>query len=167
MVDLDQHIDEQSVRSLLKSVKDPEIPLLSIVDLGMLSSVEVNSDSRTLRVHITPTFVGCPAIDTIQTNVRECLSTLDSYTVEVVVDLATPWSSNRLTEEGRQALAAHGLALPPRFEGAFEPEILLNAECPFCHSTNTKLVSPFGPTLCRALYHCNSCLQGFEQFKAI
>ncbi len=155
------------IRECLQSVKDPEIPTISIVDLGMLTDIQLDTSKRDVRVVITPTFVGCPAIDYIKRDIERSLEHLGLQSLRVDMDFRTPWSSNRLSEQGRSALAAHGLALPPRFEGEFEPEIMLNAACPFCSSTNTRLVSPFGPTLCRAFYHCNSCQQGFEQFKAV
>ncbi|MCX7930216.1 MAG: phenylacetate-CoA oxygenase subunit PaaJ [Chlorobi bacterium] len=158
-------LTHEMVYAALEDVHDPEIPVLSIVDMGIVTDVTI-SDSR-VAVTITPTFVGCPALDAIRTAIAHRLSALSIANVEVIVDYATPWSSNRLSERGRQALAEIGFAPPPRFEGEFEPDILLNAQCPYCGSSHTVLRSPFGPALCRAIYYCNDCHQAFEQFKAI
>jgi ring-1,2-phenylacetyl-CoA epoxidase subunit PaaD len=153
------------VLAALAQVHDPELPMLSIVDMGIVTSVEIAPDS--ISVAITPTFVGCPALAMIERAVRETLQQFPVERVEVRVDYSTPWTTNRMTERGRQALAEHGLAPPPRFEGDFEPAILLNAQCPYCGSTNTHLRSPFGAALCRAVYYCNDCRQAFEQFKPV
>lgn len=151
----------------LKDVKDPEIPSISVVDLGIITNVKIEPETRSVSVTMTPTFVGCPALDHMQKEIRARVESLSFDDVNVIVDYSTPWSSNRVTDDGRKALHTHGLALPMKFEGDFEPEIMLNAQCPFCGSSNTRLISPFGPTLCRALYTCNSCSQGFEQFKPV
>lgn len=160
-------LNEARVRERLFLVKDPEIPTISIVDLGIVRTITIDAEKRAIEVVICPTFVGCPAMDYIQRDIEQQLAVFEASSITVKVDQRAVWSTNMLSEAGRAALARHGLALPPHFQGDFEPEILLNAECPFCHSSNTQLVSPFGPTLCRALYHCNSCKQGFEQFKAV
>lgn len=158
---------KDDVLTALHDVKDPEIPLISVVDLGIITKVDIDEAARSVSVTMTPTFVGCPALDHMRKEIHERVSLLSFDDVRVTVDYTTPWSSNLVTDRGREALHKHGLALPMRFEGDFEPEIMLNAECPFCGSANTRLVSPFGPTLCRALYTCNSCAQGFEQFKPV
>jgi ring-1,2-phenylacetyl-CoA epoxidase subunit PaaD len=156
-----------AVLRALHDVKDPEIPTISVVDLGIITKVEVDAASRHIAVTMTPTFVGCPALDYMQRDIESRLRMMKAQHVTVTVDYTTPWSSNRVTEQGREALHKHGLALPVKFEGEFDPEIMLNAACPFCGSTHTRLVSPFGPTLCRAFYHCQSCQQSFEQFKPV
>jgi ring-1,2-phenylacetyl-CoA epoxidase subunit PaaD len=154
-----------AVWAALAHVHDPEIPALSIVDMGIVTALDVTPDSIT--VTITPTFVGCPALEMIKDAIREQLAEFPVERVEVLVDYSTPWSTNRITDRGRAALAALGFAPPPRFDGEFEPEILLNAKCPNCGSTNTTLQSPFGPALCRAIYYCTDCRQAFEQFKPL
>ncbi|MFM8569468.1 MAG: 1,2-phenylacetyl-CoA epoxidase subunit PaaD [Candidatus Kapaibacterium sp.] len=155
------------ILTALQDVKDPEIPLISVVDLGIITKVEIDEVRRGVSVTMTPTFVGCPALDHMRREILARVRQMPFDTVDVNVDYTTPWSSNRVSDRGREALHKHGLALPMRFEGEFEPEIMLNAECPFCGSSNTRLVSPFGPTLCRALYTCTACSQGFEQFKPV
>lgn len=156
----------EDVLTALAEVHDPEIPGLSIVDLGIVTNVALSEDARKVVVTITPTFVGCPALQLIVELIRQRLHQLVEH-VEVQVDYSTPWSTNRISERGRAILRERGFAPPPRFEGDFEPAILLNAQCPNCGSTNTTLRTPFGPALCRAIYYCNDCRQAFEQFKPL
>ncbi len=158
-------ITADAVWEALEQVHDPEIPALSIVDMGIVTNLDVSAER--ISVTITPTFVGCPALEMIKQSIKERLSAFPVDEVQVQVDYTTPWTTNRLTERGRAALASLGFAPPPKFEGEFEPAILLNAECPLCGSTNTTLRSPFGPALCRAIYYCNDCHQAFEQFKPL
>lgn len=150
----------------LKEVKDPEIPTISLVDLGVVAEVTID-DANVAHVTLTPTFVGCPAMDYMRADVRKRLSTMGFADIDVQVNLDTTWSSNRITEEGKKRLLEHGLAPPPHFEGVLELEVLNNLACPFCGSHNTTLQSPFGPTLCRSIHYCNTCLQAFEGFKPI
>lgn len=157
------HKDE--ILHALQDVKDPEIPTVSAVDLGVITNVEVVDNA--VHIVMTPTFVGCPAIEYMQNDVKNRIQQMGVDEVTVEVDMTTPWSTNNVTEQGLEGLRKHGLALPQRFEGEFEPEILLNASCPFCQSTHTTLQSMFGPTLCRAIYYCNTCKQAFEQFKPV
>lgn len=158
-------ITPEDVYAALEQVYDPEIPMLSIVDLGIVRGIEVSPER--VRVSITPTFVGCPALEMIRTTICEKLKERGVQEVEVHVDYSVPWSTNRITDRGRAILAERGFAPPPRFEGEFEPEILLTAQCPHCGSTNTTLRTPFGPALCRAIYFCHDCRQAFEQFKPL
>ena len=155
------------VYEVLQSVCDPEIPTISVVDMGIVTAVEVVHDDH-VRVAMTPTFVGCPAIDVMRNDVLNAIQQLGVSTVEVNVNFDVPWSTNRLTEAGRAALLKHGLAPPEHYESlALELEVLNNVACPYCGSRNTTLKSPFGPTLCRSLHYCNACLQAFEGFKPI
>jgi len=158
-------ITANKVWQALEQVHDPEIPTLSIVDMGIVTGLEI-AEGR-ISVTITPTFVGCPALDMIKQAIQEQLARFPVDQIEVNVDYSTPWSTNRLSERGRAALTALGFAPPPRYDGEFEPAILLNAQCPLCGSSNTTLRSPFGPALCRAIYYCNDCRQSFEQFKPL
>ncbi len=153
------------VLEALRDVKDPEIPTISLVDLGVITDVQVHDD----RVHVTmtPTFVGCPAMDYMKADVRARLEAMGFATIEVEMNFDEPWSSNRLTEEGRRALHQHGLAEPPKFEGVLELDVLNDIACPYCGSRHTTLQSPFGPTLCRSIHFCNECHQAFEAFKPV
>ncbi len=156
---------EDDILLALQNVKDPEIPAISVVDLGIVTHVSVVDN--VIRVSITPTFVGCPAIDVMKRDVEHVLNTLGAYEVHVDVNYDIPWSSNRVTERGRAALLKHGLAPPQPYTVEFELDVLNDTACPFCGSKNTTLKSPFGPTLCRSLHYCNNCLQAFEGFKPL
>jgi len=148
----------------LKDVKDPEIPTISLVDLGVITDVSID-DANVAHVSMTPTFVGCPAMDYMREEVRQRLLGLHFDGVDVQVNFDTQWSTNRITGEGRRNLLEHGLAPPEPFEGELRLEVLNNVRCPFCGSHQTELRSPFGPALCRSLHYCNSCHQAFEGFK--
>ena len=159
---------EDAIWEALRGVADPEIPAVSVVDMGMIASVEV--DDRTATVIVLPTFTGCPAIDVITSDVRVAVEAVDGIdSAKVETTFSPPWTSERITADGRAKLKEFGLA-PPTGEG---PVLLGSiglptfAVCPFCGSKNTVNENPFGPTPCRALYHCNNCQNPFEQFKPI
>lgn len=158
------NLTREDVLRELESVKDPEIPTISVVDMGIITRVEIGVESIT--VDMTPTFVGCPALEVMREDVLEVLRRL-TPNPEVRVNFDIPWSSNLLTDKGKIALKKHGLAPPPTFTVDFELNVLENIACPHCNSTNTVVKSIFGPTLCRSLHYCNSCLQAFEQFKPV
>jgi ring-1,2-phenylacetyl-CoA epoxidase subunit PaaD len=163
---------EQRVWDELAAIPDPEIPAISVVDLGVIGSVHV--DEARVRVELLPTFVGCPAIDVMQEQISARVSELGlAPAVEVVVTFDPPWTSDRITAEGRERLRLSGFAPPqpmpagPALGNLDELAVLSIAECPYCGSRNTTLDNPFGPTLCRAIYHCADCRQPFEQFKRV
>ena len=145
-------VDEQAVWAALAEVPDPEIPVVSVVDLGMVRSVEL--DGERLRVELLPTFVGCPALELIRAAVAARLAGMASE-VQVEMTFAEPWTSERISADGRRKLRESGFAPPG------------SAACPYCGSDDTVLENPFGPTRCRAIFWCNRCRQPFEQFKAI
>jgi ring-1,2-phenylacetyl-CoA epoxidase subunit PaaD len=147
--------DETAVRAALADVTDPEIPAVSIVDLGIVHRVDVTPAA--IRVELLPTFVGCPAIAMIQAAVTERLAAF-GRPVEVGVTFAVPWTSERISPAGRDALRRSGFAPPA------EPDAV---RCPYCDSDRVAMDSAFGPTLCRALYYCRACRQPFEAFKAV
>jgi len=150
----------------LEEVKDPEIPVLSLLDLGVITEVDVSNDH--VRVEMTPTFVGCPAMDYMRNEVIAVLNKRGISNPEVNVSLKTSWNSDRISEKGRAALKQYGLAPPPGVQHAIlDIEILEHAACPRCNGTNTTMRSPFGPTLCRSLHYCNDCREAFEQFKPL
>ncbi len=152
---------EQEIWDLLADVPDPEIPMISVVDLGIIRAVE--RDAEHVRVEVMPTFVACPALDVIRETIRERLAGL-APKVEVATTYAEPWTTERITPEGRRKLRESGFA-PPVPGGA---EMLPVAPaCPYCGSHHTALENPFGPTLCRAIYYCHDCHQPFEQFKRV
>ncbi|NNC95534.1 MAG: phenylacetate-CoA oxygenase subunit PaaJ [Chitinophagales bacterium] len=156
----------KEIWKVLENVKDPEIPAVSVVDLGIITSVETSDDNAF--VVMTPTFVGCPAITIMKMQIQKQIEKLGLFNqVEVKIDFETPWTSNRISDEGKRKLKEFGLAPPPNFEGTLTMEELAKVSCPFCGSANTTLNSPFGSTLCRAIHFCYDCDQGFEQFKPI
>ena len=156
----------------LAQIPDPEIPAISVVDLGVIGSVEVHRDR--VRIELLPTFVGCPAIGVMEQQIGERIRALGvARDVEVAVTYDPPWTSDRISAAGREALRRSGFAPPapmpsgPALGQLDELAVLPVAECPYCGSRNTTLDNPFGPTLCRAIYHCADCRQPFEQFKRV
>ncbi|MDQ4076729.1 MAG: phenylacetate-CoA oxygenase subunit PaaJ [Chloroflexota bacterium] len=166
-------VTEQAVWDALDTVSDPEIPVISVVELGIIQEVEVGDGE--VNVSITPTFAGCPALYLMKDEIRKAVEDLGvpSDDVIVAVKLTPPWSSERITEEGRRKLKEIGLAPPERVPSnggiiALDSIDLVDGiECPYCDSRDTYLESAFGPTMCRSLYYCNNCKQPFEKFKAL
>lgn len=165
---------EAAVWAALAEIADPEIPAISLVDLGVIGSVafEPSADgAERLSVELLPTFVGCPAIEVMRQQVGERLRDLDlAEEVVVELDYSVPWTSDRITPAGREALRSSGFAPPQQIGPGFGGDLLTVlpiVTCPYCASRNTALENPFGPTLCRAIYHCGDCRQPFEAFKPI
>jgi ring-1,2-phenylacetyl-CoA epoxidase subunit PaaD len=159
-------LDETAIRAALAEVHDPEIPLVSIVDLGMVERVEIGPDA--IRVELLPTFVGCPALDMIRSSVEERLAGF-GRSLEVRFVHRVPWTSDRITPEGRERLRASGFA-PPQPGGAELPVLVQLATpvaCPHCRSNRTVLENAFGPAQCRAIHYCTACRQPFEAFKPV
>jgi ring-1,2-phenylacetyl-CoA epoxidase subunit PaaD len=148
--------------TFLREVFDPELPTLSVVDLGIIR--RVREENGGLVVEMMPTFLGCPAIGMMREQIAARLAELGPVRVDLVRDEA--WTSERITEEGRRKLHAAGFAPPPR-GNLIELTVLPLAQCPYCGSRATTLDSPFGPTACRAIHYCHTCRQPFEQFKAV
>ncbi len=157
-------LTEEQVLEALEDVKDPEIPMVSIVELGMIAGVTVESDH--VEVRITPTFAGCPAVRVMQAAVEERVRALGVPNVSAKITFEPPWNSSRISPEGRRKLKEFGLA-PARPNTSVDLVQIADIACPFCGSTNTSLESPFGTTLCRSIHYCNSCKQSFEQFKPV
>ena len=156
----------EKIYSLLEEVKDPEIPVLSLVDLGVITDVILEEDG--VRVEMTPTFVGCPAMDMMKQEVLEVLKKNGFTKAEVNISFKNPWTSDKISEKGRLALKQFGLAPPPSGKNLFtDIDVLEHAPCPRCNGTNTDLKNPFGPTLCRSIHYCNYCREAFEQFKPV
>ncbi|MGZ8438459.1 MAG: 1,2-phenylacetyl-CoA epoxidase subunit PaaD [Candidatus Limnocylindrales bacterium] len=161
-----ERVDESAIRAALAEVADPEIPVVSIVDLGMVEEVGVDADR--IRVILLPTFVGCPALDVIRSSVEARLRSFDRQ-IDVRFEYHVPWTSDRITPAGREKLRASGFA-PPSPTPDQAPVLVQLMEpvtCPHCGSLRTVLESAFGPTQCRAIYHCTACRQPFERFKPV
>ncbi len=159
------NISIKQVYEWLEEVKDPEIPVLSLVDLGVITEVEI--DGEKVRVELTPTFAGCPAMDVMKNEVIEKLRSRGIENVVVEISFRIPWSSEFISEKGKKALKQYGFAPPPSNKIFTDLEILENGICPRCDGSNTELKNPFGPTLCRSIYYCDSCKEAFEQFKPL
>jgi ring-1,2-phenylacetyl-CoA epoxidase subunit PaaD len=157
---------EEQIWEALESVKDPEIPTLSMVDMGIITKVEIG-ESGQVCVEMTPTFVGCPALKMMERLVHDRLLEIGLNAITVKTTLDKPWNSNKISERGLLCLKKHGLAPPPKHDGEITDALLEDITCPFCGSKNVQLKSAFGPTLCRSLHYCNNCLQAFEQFKPV
>ena len=158
-------VDE--VWEALAEIPDPEIPVISLVELGVVKSVEV--EGARVRIEFTPTFMGCPALEPMQRAMEQKVAELGA-TPEVRVVLDDSWSTDRITAEGREKLRAAGFAPPaPRPVGKLDLVQLQSGafRCPYCGSTDTRLENLFGPTPCRSIRYCASCRQPFEQFKTL
>ena len=158
-------LTKEKILEWLEEVKDPEIPVLSLIDLGVITGVEL--DDHRVKVNMTPTFSGCPAMDYMRNDVIRVLKEKGVEEVEASVSFETQWNSNMISEKGKKALKEFGLAPPRKYKVIVDINMLTHVKCPFCDSENTELKSPFGPTLCRSLHYCNNCLQAFEQFKPL
>ena len=150
----------------LAGVADPEIPAVSVLDLGMIENIDIDGDHVT--VTLLPTFVGCPAIEVIKEDITAALLDV-GLTTELKVVYQPPWTSERITDEGKRKLKEYGLAPPTGRStvGKVTLTLLKPGPCPYCGSSNTILESPFGPTACRATCYCRACRNPFEQFKNV
>jgi ring-1,2-phenylacetyl-CoA epoxidase subunit PaaD len=157
---------ENKIKAILETVMDPEIPTLSIVDLGIVTGI-VSENENQAHIKLTPTFSGCPALKILEKMVHDKLIESGFSDVQVVTSFDIQWNSNMISEKGLAALKKHGLAPPPKHDGYIELDVLSDTPCPLCNSRNTTLKSPFGPTLCRSLHYCNNCKNAFEGFKPV
>jgi ring-1,2-phenylacetyl-CoA epoxidase subunit PaaD len=147
-----KEIDKAAIMAVLEGVQDPEIPVLTITDLGIVRGFAENPP----RVRITPTYTGCPATVAIEHAIREALDATGFHDVHIERVLFPPWTTDWITERGRQRLKAYGIA---------PPDTSATAQCPLCGSSETEEVSRFGATPCKAQWRCKSCLEPFERFK--
>ncbi len=154
--------NEKDVWEALRGISDPEVPVLSLVDLNIVRSVEVRGDE--VVVEITPTFAGCPAIDAIAGTIGETLRGMGFGTVQVKKNYTAHWTTDSLSGQARTRLQEFGIAPP---SGNRDVVVLTGIPCPYCSSTDTRVENPFGATLCKQLCYCNSCKQSFEQFRSV
>src|SRR5687767_3297049 len=159
------HFTTQEVYAWLEDVKDPEIPVLSLVDLGVITALAI--DGQNVSIEMTPTFVGCPALDMMKQDIEETLKSKGVQQVNISVSFREPWTSDKISEKGKLALKKFGLAPPPAGNLFTDIDILEHAICPRCNGSNTALKSTFGPTLCRSIHYCEDCREAFEQFKPL
>lgn len=166
MVDAHLHIENSRVEEALWSVSDPEIPVLSVMDMGVVRNVTINDHN--VRIDITPTYSGCPAMDTISDDLKSALSER-GFDAQVNLVLSPAWTTDWITPRGRQKLEEYGIAAP--LEEEADKSALLDGarvvKCTNCGSTNTRVVSQFGSTACKALFRCDACLEPFDYFKCL
>jgi ring-1,2-phenylacetyl-CoA epoxidase subunit PaaD len=162
---LEPHIDQHLI-PVLETVSDPEIPVLSVLDLGVIR--EAVEENGIVKIKLTPTYSGCPAMDVIGDDLRSAFSEIGKETlIEMVISPA--WSTDWISEAGKRKMEAYGIAAPLE-ETADKDALLGNAKivkCTNCGSTNTRLVSQFGSTACKALFQCNECQEPFDYFKCL
>ncbi len=151
--------DVDRIRAILARVPDPEIPAVSIVDLGIVREIASNT------VTITPTYTGCPATIAIERSIREALDANGFAGVAIETTLSPPWSTDWISDKGREDLRAYGIAPPPKGAAAASLKNQMAAECPQCGSSNTEELSRFGSTPCKALWRCKACAEPFDRFK--
>lgn len=150
---------------VIEKVTDPEVPVLTVVDLGIVREVE-RTGNNGVRVIITPTYSGCPAMNMIEMEIREALADAGYGPVEVKTILFPPWTTDWISEDGKRKLKEYGITPP---QGSADKRTLSGdfegVPCPFCDSTNTEMVSQFGSTPCKSLFRCKDCLEPFDYFK--
>ena len=161
-----QLLNKELILEALKDVKDPEIPTVSLVDLGLITNIEI-ANSQHVKVSMIPTFSGCPALAVMKDDVKKRVEKMGVEHVEIEIDNSTAWSTNMISEQGLKDIEKIGLSSPKKFCGELNLEAPPAVECPKCKSEKTVQLSPFGPTLCRAIYYCNDCEETFEQFKPV
>jgi len=160
-MDIKKNITIKQVWEILYSISDPEIPVLSIIDLGIIKHIELLPNNEIL-INITPTYTACPAMDAIAMSIKLELLQIGFSKVTVNLILNPSWSTDDITENGKLKLKQYGIA-PPK--GKANILVENGVECPQCNSTNTVVISEFGSTACKALYKCNDCLEPFDYFK--
>lgn len=148
-----------AIWNLLETIPDPEIPVLSIVDLGIIRGVEIQEE--TVIITLTPTYTGCPAMDLIALQIRVALQEAGFSSVQVKETLSPAWTTDMISSKGKIALEKYGIAPPDRRFSIPEDGI----RCAHCQSENTRVISEFGSTPCKALYQCKDCLEPFDYFK--
>ena len=158
-------IEEKTVWKALETVVDPEIPAVSLIEMGIIRRVSVSRDQ--VLVTMTPTFAGCPALHAMQKDIRQAVGGLTDLPVEIEIELSPPWTSDSISSSGREKLQEFGLAPPRSHGGDISAALAEPVACPYCNSENTTLKNNWGPTPCRMIFFCNACRQPFERFKPL
>lgn len=158
-------VTTKTIHEILDTVQDPEVPVLSIIDLGVLRDVIINGNQ--VEVVITPTYSGCPAMDMIRANIRMVLAEHGYNDVKVTTVLSPAWTTDWMSERGKEKLKAYGIAPPNPKQQVCHTSLFAEEaiQCPHCNSYNTRRVSEFGSTACKSLYQCNACHEPFDYFK--
>lgn len=159
-------LDKKTIYQYLQEVKDPEVPVLSVVDMGIIRDIKMNGDE--IEVVITPTYTGCPAMDVISMNIRMMLLTLGFKKNRITQVLSPAWTTDWMSEEGKRKLKEYGIAPPNPKQQVCNDQLFAPDEavqCPLCNSYHTHRVSEFGSTACKSLYQCDDCKEPFDYFK--
>mgnify|MGYP001210672494 FL=1 len=158
-------VTTETIHEILDTVQDPEVPVLSIIDLGVLRDVTINGNQ--VEVVITPTYSGCPAMDMIRAHIRMVLAEHGYNDVKVTTVLSPAWTTDWMSERGKEKLKAYGIAPPNPKQQVCHTSLFAEEaiQCPHCNSYNTRRVSEFGSTACKSLYQCNACHEPFDYFK--
>jgi len=159
-------LDKKALYACLEEVKDPEVPVLSIIDLGIVRDIQLNNDE--LEVTITPTYTGCPAMDVIATAIRVELTVLGFKKIKIIRSISPAWTTDWMSEEGKRKLKEYGIAPPNPKQQVCNDKLFAPDEavqCPHCNSWHTHRISEFGSTACKALYQCDDCKEPFDYFK--
>lgn len=161
------NISIQEIWSILEKVTDPEVPVLSIIDLGIVRGVKQHEDSGETEIVITPTYSGCPAMDVIRINIRMTLLEHGIDNVKISTVLSPAWTTDWMSESGKEKLQAYGIAPPNPKQQICDTALFAeeSVQCPHCRSYNTRRISEFGSTACKSLYQCNHCQEPFDYFK--
>lgn len=159
-------ISIQKIWSILETVTDPEVPVLTVTDLGIIRDIKVNENE--VEIIITPTYTGCPAMDMIAMNIRLALIEQGYQKIKITSVLSPAWTTDWMSEAGKEKLKAYGIAPPNPKQVVCDTKLFADQEaiqCPLCNSYHTKLISQFGSTACKALYQCIDCKEPFDYFK--
>jgi ring-1,2-phenylacetyl-CoA epoxidase subunit PaaD len=159
-------IEEKKIWSILETVTDPEVPVLTITDLGIIREVKINNDE--IEVVITPTYTGCPAMDMIAMNIKMALLENGYHNIKITSVLSPAWTTDWMSEDGKRKLKQYGIAPPNPKQQVCNNDLFAPAEavqCPHCNSHHTHRISEFGSTACKSLYQCNDCKEPFDYFK--
>jgi ring-1,2-phenylacetyl-CoA epoxidase subunit PaaD len=159
-------VTTDEIWSLLEEVNDPEVPVLSVVDLGIVR--EIRTEGKEIEIIITPTYSGCPAMDVIRMNIRMKLREQGCPNLKLTTVLSPAWTTDWMSERGKEKLQQYGIAPPLPLQQVCRPALFHREEaiaCPHCHSYHTTLISEFGSTACKSLYRCEDCKEPFDYFK--
>ena len=158
--------EEQKIWKLLEEVSDPEVPVLSVIDLGIIREVKIREEE--VEIVITPTYSGCPAMDMISMNIKLALIEHGYRKLKITSVLSPAWTTDWMSEPGKERLKAYGIAPPNSKQAVCDTKLFAEEEaiqCPLCNSYHTKRISEFGSTACKALYQCQDCKEPFDYFK--
>jgi ring-1,2-phenylacetyl-CoA epoxidase subunit PaaD len=159
--------EERKIRNILDGVPDPEVPVLTVNDLGIIRNINILDSGRSVEIFITPTYSGCPAMDVIRISIRMALLKEGYRDINIRTVLSPAWTTEWMSEAGKQKLKAYGIAPPGKLINTgidlFREDVTV--QCPQCNSYNTRMISEFGSTACKSLYQCNDCGEPFDHFK--